>query len=109
MPTEKRMKYLAKQAAKLAQLRSQHERDEQIKVFIMQMNEYNIPFGDPDIQNLLRLFREYVLVGGCHNGKLLIRDIDSYAYYRLFEDKRFHCEVDIKKRVVEKKKNTNLE
>jgi len=102
MPTDKRIKYLEKQASKLGQLRSKNERDMQIKIFIMQMHEYQIPFGDPDIQKLLKLFRTYIEEGETNIGNILVRGIDSYAYYRLFADKKRNCEVDIKKREVDK-------
>lgn len=98
------MKHLQKQATRMGMLRSKNERDMQIKIFIMQMHEYNIPFGDPDIQELLKLFRNYIEDGETNIGKILVRGIDSYAYYRLYADKRHNCEVDIKKRVQEKKK-----
>lgn len=101
MPTSKRQKYLEKQARKkaeqLAMLRNQVERDAQIKQFIMQMHEHKFPFGDPDIQKLLKLFRKYILEGGTTNGRIYIKDINSYAIYRFYDDKRRNCEVDIKK------------
>lgn len=101
MPTAKREKYLKKKAyqraKQLSMIRNRAERDEQIRQFIMQMHEHHFPFGDPDIQKLLKLYRTYILEGGTHEGRIYIKGINSYAFYRLHESKQFNCEVDIKK------------
>lgn len=101
MPTIKRQRYLEKktrqEAERLAMFRNRAERDDQIRQFIMQMHEHHFPFGDPDIQKLLKLFRRYIVDGGTHEGTIYIRDIDSYAIYRLYDSKKFNCEVDVKK------------
>ena len=108
MPTTKRQRYLEKKALKeakrLAMIRNRADRDAQIRQFIMQMHEHNFPFGDPDIQKLLKLFRKYIVEGGTHEGRIYIRDIESYAIYRLHESKQYNCEVDIKR--VKKKSET---
>lgn len=101
MPTTKRQKYLQKkarqEAERLAMTRSRADRDSQIRQFIMQMHEHHFPFGDPDIQKLLKIYRKYIVEGGTYEGTIYIHDIDSYAIYRLYDSKKFNCEVDIKK------------
>lgn len=101
MPTVKRQRYLEKkarqEAERLAMIRNRADRDNQIRQFIMQMHEQHFPFGDPDIQKLLKVFRKYIVEGGTHEGSIYINDIDSYALYRLYDSKKFLCEVDIKK------------
>lgn len=90
MKTEKRLAYEAKQARKLAHLRTKEERQAEIDKIYEKLHELGI--NDNFIDEYLIEFREiadkYINTGGCYTGKIKIEVLGRNLIYNLVMDRR---------------------
>lgn len=89
MPTEKRMKYLAKQAKKLENQRTREERLVEVSKIRSKLDELGLTSSFPEIEKFNVILEDFLANGTAHVGVIPIEATNRELVYQLLNNKKF--------------------